>query len=592
MTARRVVAGRAGWMLALVFAAAAPLAPAQTPPAGDVRLLAMEMDADVRVPMRDGTTLSMRLWRPGAPGRYPVVLQHTPYLSDETQSRARRFVAAGYVYASLDRRGRGTSEGVFVPLEGTGADGADAIAWLAAQPWSDGRVATMGGSYRGTTQWQALAQAPDALKAAVPTASVYPGWDYPAVRGIPYAYSAQWLAFTSGRSSQAQWFADEAFWREKFLRVHRGEVPFARLAEISGAPVARFAQWLRRDAAAWDAVNPTPAQYAAMRAPILSITGYFDGDQDGAMRYYAEHTRYASADAAARHLLLIGPWDHAGTRHPTREVGGLRLGEAAVLDLDALQIAWFDHLLRGAPRPAALADRVNYYVLGEERWRGAPSLEAISRSELRLYLRADGAEGPRLAAAPGPRQPPSHYLYDPRLDYQPADWGLRSPRRDAFAGDDDGTRRPRLRFASAPLPVARTVCGRIRLDAWIGIDTPDTDVLAELHARLPDGQVVWLGEDKIRARFREGEAQARFPAAHRVLPWRFDRFWWTCRRLEAGSQLRLSVGPLDNPYYQRNFNSGKAVGEETRADALPATVRLHHDRRYPSVLRLPLADSP
>jgi putative CocE/NonD family hydrolase len=284
----------------------------------------MRITLDARAPMRDGVALSARIWRPSAPGRYPVVMQHTPYLSDEAQARARKFVAAGYAYASIDRRGRGTSEGRFVPLEGSGADGADAIAWLAAQDWSDGRVVTMGGSYRGTTQWQALAYAPPALKAAVPTASVYPGWDYPAQRGIPYAGIAQWLAFTSGRASNMQLYGDEVYWREKQLRAHRGEVTFAQLAAISGAPQDAFAAWLSRPNSAWQAVNPSPAQYAAMTPPILTITGYFDGDQDGALRYYDEHQRHAAPAARDALLLLIGPWDHAGTRYPSKEVGGLR----------------------------------------------------------------------------------------------------------------------------------------------------------------------------------------------------------------------------------------------------------------------------
>lgn len=556
--------------------------PAPLPPS-------MRFALDTRIPMRDGVTLSARIWRPGAAGRYPVVMQHTPYLSDEAQARARKFVAAGYAYVSIDRRGRGTSEGRFVPLEGTGADGADAIAWLAAQDWSDGRVATMGGSYRGTTQWQTLAYAPPALKAAVPTASVYPGWDYPAQRGIPYGGIAQWLAFTSGRASNLQLYGDEGYWREQQLRVHRGEATFARLAEISGAPQDAFATWLARPNSAWRAVNPSPAQYAAMTPPILTITGYFDGDQDGALRYYEEHRRHAPPAARDAHLLLIGPWDHAGTLYPSKEVGGLRFDDAALLDLDALHIAWFDHLLRGKPRPAALAGRVNYYVMGAETWRSAERIEAIADATWSLYLRADGAPGPRLDPRPGPRQPASQYVYDPRLDRHGADWAARGLPQDRLTRIDDDSGRPRLRFDSAPIDAPRTVCGRIRLDASIAIDTPDTDILAEVHAIDREGRVAKLGEDKIRARFRLGEDRETLAQPGRIERWRFDRFWWSCRRLTAGTRLRLTIGPLDDPYFQKNFNSGGRIGHERIEDAHTATVRIHHDREFPSVLHLPIA---
>lgn len=560
--------------------------------------LAMDITPDARVPMRDGVLLSARIWRPSKTGRFPVVLQHTPYISDETQTRARKFVAADYVYVSLDRRGRGNSDGAFVPLEGTGPDGADAIAWLARQPWSDGRVVTMGGSYRGMAQWQALAQSPPALRAAVPTASVYPGWDYPSPRGIPLSYMAQWLAFVDGRTSNAQFFADEAYWREKFLRIYRGETEFARLAEISGAPQGHFARWLDHpgDDAYWRKVNPTPAQYAKMTPPILTITGYFDGDQDGALRYYDEHQRHAQPDAAQRHLLLIGPWDHAGTRYPRDNVAGLKFAANAVLDLDRLQIEWFDHVLRGKPKPSALADRVTYYVMGADEWRSAPDLAAVAPHAWTLYARADGTAanspfgGGRLAEAPAENEPPSRFVFDPRRDTQPADWALRPADDASYVRDDEALRRPQLFFHSAPLTRARTVCGRIEFQARIAIDVPDTDVRVDLHAIDADNRIVWLGGDAMRARFRADAGRESPTEAGAVLPWRFDRFAWTCRRLDAGTRLRLTVGPVDTPYLQKNLNTGGRIGYERMADARVATVSLHHDQAHPSVLRLPVIE--
>lgn len=583
----------------LGVAALAPTAAAadQTPPPAST---GMSITLDARVPMRDGIALSARIWRPAGAGRHPVVLQHTPYLSDETQVRADKFVAAGYVYVSLDRRGRGTSEGRFVPLEGTGPDGADAIAWLARQPWSDGRVVMMGGSYRGMAQWQALAESPPALVAAVPTASVYPGWDYPAPRGIPYSYMSQWLAFVDGRASNAQLFGDEAYWRGKFLQAYRGEIRFADLAAISGAPEPTFLRWLAHPAydAHWQRLNPAPAQYARMGQTILSITGYFDGDQDGAMRYYDEHLRHASADAARRHVLLIGPWDHAGTRYPRETVNGLRFDPRAVLDLDRLQIEWFDHLLRGKPRPAALRDRVNYYVMGAEEWRSAPDLAAVAPHVWALYPRAEGSAadspfaGGRLADAPAEAEPPSRFRFDPRRDTAPADWAQRGLDDQAFVRHEEALRRPQLFFHSAPLDAARTVCGRIVFDARISIDTPDTDVRVDLHAIEADGDIVWLGGDAIRARFRADPTRETFDPPGRILPWRFDRFWWTCRRLDGGTRLRLTVGPVDHPYFQKNLNTGGRIGHERMADARVATISLHHDRSAPSVLRLPVVEAP
>jgi uncharacterized protein len=587
--------GMTGLMFAPHAAAQALTRTASKPP----HSVAMTMELDVPIPMRDNVTLAARIWRPNKPGRFPVVMQHTPYISDETQQRARKFVAADYVYVSLDRRGRGVSEGVFVPLEGTGADGADAIAWLARQPWSDGRVVTMGGSYRGTTQWQTMAYAAPAHKAAVPTASVYPGWDYPSPRGIPYAYMAQWLAFTAGRSAQPQLFADEAYWRDFYIRTHSGEWPFAELAKRSGAPQAHFARWLAHPGydAYWARVNPTPQQYAQMQMPILTITGYFDGDQEGALRYYREHLAHASESASRRHLLLIGPWDHAGTRYPRDQVGGLKFNPRAVLDLDALHIQWFDHLLRDGPLPSALADRANYYVMGAEEWRSASSIDTIAPKTWTLYPRSEAAGsdrlfgGGRLLDSPAEKQQPSRYLYDPRKQTQPEDWALRPIAEDEYVGHADALSRPQLFFHSEPLTHARTICGQIVFDARIAIDVPDTDIRVDLHAIDRENRILWLGGDRMRARFRADLGRETLASAGEIQTWRFDRFWWTCRRLEAGTWLRLTVGPLDDPYFQKNLNTGGRVGYERMADARIATVALYHDHENPTALRLPVIEN-
>ncbi len=551
---------------------------------------------DVRFQARDGVELALRLWRPETVEQVPVVLQHTPYLSDETHLRAQKFVAAGFAYASLDRRGRGVSGGDYVPLENSGPDGADAVAWLAAQPWSDGRVASMGGSSRGMTQWQMLAEQPPALLAAAPTASVYPGWDFPQPRGIFLSYMAQWLAFTDGRASNTQVFGDVSYWRGKYERIHRGELPFSELARISGAPQARFERWLAHPGfdSHWRSLNPSAEDYARMQPPLLSITGYFDGDQEGTLRYYEEHLRHASADIADRHWLLIGPWNHAGTRTPTRTVGGLEFADAAILDIDALHIAWFNHVLRGAERPAALAGRVNYYVMGAEEWRHADTLQDVAAHTWALYLDPDGADATsvfhsgRLGAAPPARATPSSYRFDPSVVHGGEPVLTSGP--DTYAGHAGAGRPNQLFFHSAPLPAARTVCGQIRFQAHIEIDVPDTDVHVELFEVDAKQAIRWLGRDYLRARFRESFSEERLAQPGRIETWNFDRFWWTCRRLEAGSRLRLVIGPVDTPDLQKNLHTGGRIGFERMEDARTATVRLHHDRRYPSRLLLPTVE--
>src|SRR5262249_25664970 len=112
--------------------------------------------------------------------------------------------------------------------------------------------------------------------------------------------------------------------------------------------------------------------------PILTITGSYDDDQPGALEYYRQHLRHASRAAQARHYLIIGPWDHAGTRTPKPEVGGVSLGPSSLLDLHRLHMDWYNWTLGNHPRPEFLKKRVAYYVMGLEQWRYADTLEEVT----------------------------------------------------------------------------------------------------------------------------------------------------------------------------------------------------------------------
>src|SRR5262245_27742274 len=126
----------------------------------------------VTIPMRDGVRLAADMWRPEAPGRYPVLLARTPYLKTglRLSEWARWFASRGYVFVVQDTRGRGDSEGTFEFFAGDGKDGYDSIEWLATQPWSNGRVGTLGLSYLGTVQWLAAREHPPHLVCMAPTA--------------------------------------------------------------------------------------------------------------------------------------------------------------------------------------------------------------------------------------------------------------------------------------------------------------------------------------------------------------------------------------------------------------------------------------
>jgi len=193
--------------------------------------LGYTQDVDIKlyqkIPMRDGINLSANIFSPESDAEaYPVILIYTPYVNDEAVERGMYFAKKGFVFISLDLRGRGNSEGTYRPFEKDGIDGYDAIQWISKQDWCNGNIGMMGGSYRGMVQWMTLKNKPKALKTIVPTAAVGPGIDFPKAGGIFYNYALQWLNLTGGRSDNGNMFGNSEFWGEKATSKFKEFVPF------------------------------------------------------------------------------------------------------------------------------------------------------------------------------------------------------------------------------------------------------------------------------------------------------------------------------------------------------------------------------
>ena len=342
----------------------------------------VDLQWSVRVPMRDGVELNATVYRPaGQKEPLPVVFTLTPYISDSYHPRAMYFARNGYVFALVDARGRGSSGGTFDPFAQEIQDGHDIVEWFARQPWSNGKVTMWGGSYAGYNQWATAWTRPPHLATIVPVASPYPGVDFPVTHNIFFSYDIQWLTFTSGKTGNSNLFNEGSFWTQKFREMYVGHKPFRELDRIVGNPNPIFQRWLSHPTvdSYWKSMLPTSEQLSKIDLPILTITGHYDGDQPGALTFYREHMRHGSAAARDRHFLIIGPWDHAGTRTPNPKVGGLTFGEASSLDLNKLHKDWSDWTMKSGPKPDFLKKRVAYYVVGPgaEEWKYVDTLEEI-----------------------------------------------------------------------------------------------------------------------------------------------------------------------------------------------------------------------
>ena len=552
----------------------------------------------VKIPMRDGVTLNATLFLPHAQKEpLPVIFTLTPYIGDSYTDRAMYFSQHGYVYALVDVRGRGNSGGAFEPFANDAKDGYDVVEWLAKQSFCNGKVTMWGGSYAGFDQWSTLKEFPPHLATIVPAAAAHPGLDFPFQYNILGPYDEQWLTFTSGVTGNAMLFGSSSFWVAKAREYYDQHLAFKDYDKLVGNPSAVFQKWIQHPVpdAYYDAMVPSGEQYERIQFPILTITGHYDGDQPGAFTYYKRHMQYGTEDSKQKHYLIIGPWDHAGTRTPKRDVGGLKFGEASVLDLNKLHTEWYDWVMKSGQKPEFLKKRVAYYVVGggAENWKYADSLETISNEKRTLYLGSNGNaesvfDAGSLSGKAGGSTTSDKWSYDP-LDTRPGD----------AENDDDpapllsqsavmNTFGNGVIYHSEPFGEATEVTGFLKLTVWLSMDVQDTDLDADVYEVLPDGGSVALTSASMRARYRESLRQEKLVTPGRPEKYVFDNFTFFSRRVAKGSRLRLFVHCPNTPGTEKNYNSGGMVANETAKDAKTAHITLLHDADHASTLELPV----
>jgi len=557
----------------------------------------IDLQWGARIPMRDGVHLNATVYTPKAQKNpAPCIFTLTPYISQSYHDRGVWFAAHGLPFLTVDVRGRGNSDGTFRPLIQEAQDGFDVVEWLAKQPYCNGKVSMWGGSYAGYNQWVTAKEFPPHLATIVPVASPYAGIDFPMRNNISYPYVIQWLTFTSGHAGQDKIFGDSAFWAAKYRQWFEAGTPFAQLDTLVGNPSPIFQEWVAHPHvdAYWDSYNPTAQQYAKLSIPILTITGSYDDDQPGALAHYREHWKNASSAMRAKHYLVIGPWDHAGTRTPTQAVGGVAFGPASMVDLPQLHLDWYAWTMQDGAKPAFLQKNVAYYVMGAEKWRYADTLDAVTAQMQPYFLGSNGSASDVLAAGSlDPVQPkaagkPDEYLYDPRdvsgatLE---AELDISSLTNQSLLYAQRGKQ---LVYHTAPFEKATEVSGTFKLSAWIAIDQPDTDFAVSIHEIRADGSSIQLTTDVMRARYRESLREPKPVTTRSPLRYDFTGFTFVSREIAKGSRLRLRLAPINSIYSQKNYNSGGSVSHEQKTDARAVTVRLFHDREHPSALYVPL----
>lgn len=503
------------------------------------------------------------------------------------------------MFAYVDVRGRGDSEGVFRPLAQEAEDGYDVVEWLAKQPWSDGRIAMWGGSYPGYDQWATASAKPPHLRTIVPVASIRPAVDFPTSNGIMEADALQWLTLTSGRSLYSGLYSDENYWRETEARSFRDKAAFNQLDVYAGNTSSVFQTWLQHPDldAFWQPIYLPPESIANIDLPTLEISGYRDDDEPASISFYRDRLQSKNRAALERFYLILGPWDHPGTRAPKRRVWNEEFGGASLLDMQRLQLEWYDWIFQSAAKPEFLKKHAVYYVQGPgaECWKYADSIDtAAARSQILYLTSASGAkrvfESGALALKPSDSNADS-FVSDPN------DLGAAQANRESYgkiilpageAGFDlhgNGVVYHTPRFEQES-----ELDGSVALHLWLEVDAPDTDLAYELYLVTPEGKTHWLTAARLRARYRYGLSKGEPIRQGQPEEYVFPAGQWFAQRIPKGSYLRLIIEAVNQPEMQKNWNSMKPVSEQSGADARLATIHLLHDAGHRSVLILPVGD--
>jgi len=606
----------------------------------------MIVERDIMIAARDGVRLASDIYRPEGAGPFPAIVERTPYdkaapsrseitATDGTpRSRAavaQYFVDAGYAVVYQDCRGRYRSEGGFTKYLSEAADGYDTLAWLVAQPWCNGRVATMGLSYAAHAQMALGCLAPPGLAAQYLDCGGFSNAYRSGIRhgGAFDLKQATWAyrnALADARDPQvkaALEAEDIARWMAR-MPWRPGDSPLKAAPEYEDY---LFEQWSHGE---FDDFWKQRGIYAEgyydhySDVPMVHLSGWYDPYARTAMENYSGLVGRKRGPVR----LILGPWTH-GDRSLSY-AGDVDFGREAPLDGNlgedffAVRRRWFDCWVKGEGNGVAQEPAVRVFVMGGGRmgdgvgrrnadgrldhgghWRAAAAWPLPQTDFTRFYLHPGRS---LLVAAPGETSASLNFAADPHDPVPTIGGALSSGGPVMYSGAYDqrtgpqyfGSRPPYrplaerpdvLVFQTPPLPQDLEIAGPIELHLWVATDGPDADIHAKLidlyppSEDYPDGFAMNLSEGLLRLRYRDSwEAPSLLQPGR---PYAVTVAMFPCANLfKRGHRLRLDLAGSNFPHFDVNPNSGEPEGSMERPRRAVTTIFV--DTAHPSHLVLPV----
>jgi putative CocE/NonD family hydrolase len=553
-----------------MLACAAALSAAQT---SAIKIL------HVQVPMRDGVKLSANVFLPGGEhGRLPTILERTPYgKGTEIAPNHLTFVEHGYAVVVQDVRGRYESQGSFDPLRQEGPDGDDTLNWIARQPWSDGKVGMIGGSYRGIVQWKVALLNNPHLKAIFPVVS---GND---------EYRDRFYS-----SGGAMKLGHRLGWMSENLRAPGFHPDFSKFVlhlplRTSDVAATGWTSQTYHDVTAhpsfdtfWRAIS-VKEHLDRIKVPVFAVGGWYDNYVESDLEAYA-----ALHKTSGLNRVLIGPWPH----NMSYRFADTNFGPDSSAPIRSLQLEWFDQWLMGKDTPLVSEPPVKVFVMGANKWREEREWPQKDARPRRLFLESGGRANSLDGDGALSEHAPAHgsadrFVFDPRnpaptrggsvcCNPKVFPWGPMDQRPVEHRNDV-------LVYTTAPLKQDLEVMGPVEVVLYVATSAKDTDFTAKLVDVFPDGYARNLTDGILRLRYRESLEKPQLLTPGSVYRVTVDA-GVTSNVFLKGHRVRVEISSSNFPRFDRNPNTGGSAADETRLWKANQTV--YHDREHPSQIVL------
>jgi putative CocE/NonD family hydrolase len=624
----RLLAGALAATLAVTVAASIAAADGPT---------SFTWEKEIFVPMRDGIRLSTDVLLPkGVRGPLPTVLVRTPYDKDRVEwpvlkALLEKFLARGYAVVIQNERGRWFSEGVYENyLSGANTDGYDTLTWIAQQPWSSGKVGTLGCSSSGEQQWGMASGNHPAHAAMLPLASgtavgAIPGNDTQGAMyrgGVPL--SGLWAWWYNDMAATERLLLPPDTTQQQRIRLRKGytfqqstefyrlkddgsldwltkkvdfavplqHLPSAEILRAFGGPLTpydKYLTWAPADPR-WRAVETIKAD-ARPRVPAIHYSTWHDVGVGESVRLF----RHLQDVGTPNQYLVIGAGPHCDLEDEDK-FGNYTFGDLALGDIryggtdrgyEKLYLDWFDYWVAGKRNSVTETARVQLYVMNRG-WVTGPRYPLPQTKFTPYYLAAATPGEPTTDSGSlttaQPRHEDAHaFVYDP-ADPTPTRGGGCCEINNAVDQRPVETRKDVLVYSSPTLSTPVSIAGQVSVTLYVSSSAKDTDFMVKLVDVLPDGRAVNMSDDAFRMRYRDGYDKKVLMAPGGVYEITLSNMVAGVR-FGRGHRIRLEVASSNFPLMERNLNTGGNNYDETAW--VVARNTLHVGGKYPSRIVLP-----